>query len=61
MPGLRGRVHHIDGSTSELIHRYTTMHEPGGVLPVGTKLADLHRAEHRPDSPVDVALVRLFG
>jgi hypothetical protein len=37
MPGLRGRVDHIDGSTSELIHRYTTVHEPGGVLPVARK------------------------
>jgi hypothetical protein len=37
MPGLRGRVDHIDGSTSELIHRYTTVHEPGGVLPVACK------------------------
>lgn len=34
---LRGRVDHIDGSTGELIHRYTTVHEPGGVLPVACK------------------------
>jgi hypothetical protein len=33
---LRGRVDHIDGATGELIHRYTTVHEPGGVLPVNT-------------------------
>ena len=30
---LRGRVDHIDGATGELLHRYTTVHEPGGVLP----------------------------
>lgn len=34
---LRGRVDHIDGSTGELIHRYTTVSEPGGVLPVACK------------------------
>src|SRR5215469_8119607 len=27
---LRGRVDHIDGATGELLHRYTTVHEPGG-------------------------------
>lgn len=40
---LRGRVDHIDGSTGELIHRYTTVHEPGGVLPVACKT---RRASH---------------
>jgi hypothetical protein len=34
---LRGRTDQIDGSTGELIHRYTTAHEPGGVLPVACK------------------------
>ncbi len=34
---LRGRVDRIDGSTGELIHRYTTVHEPGGLLPVACK------------------------
>jgi hypothetical protein len=34
---LRGRVDHIDGSTGELIHRYTTSSQPGGVLPVPCK------------------------
>ena len=34
---LRGRVDHIDGRTGELLHRYTTVHEPGGVLPVACK------------------------
>ncbi len=34
---LRGGVDHIDGSTGELIHRYTTVREPGGVLPVPCK------------------------
>jgi hypothetical protein len=34
---LRGRVDHIDGATGELIHRYTTVHEPGGVLPIACK------------------------
>jgi hypothetical protein len=27
---LRGRADYIDGGTGELIHRYTTVHEPGG-------------------------------
>jgi hypothetical protein len=34
---LRGRVDHIDGATGELIHRYTTVYEPGGVLPIACK------------------------
>ncbi len=34
---LRGRVDHIDGATGELLHRYATVHEPGGVLPVPCK------------------------
>src|SRR5215469_16994691 len=34
---LRGRVDHIDGATGELLHRYSTAHEPGGVLPVACK------------------------
>jgi hypothetical protein len=34
---LRGRVDHIDGATGELLHRYTTVHEPGGVLPIACK------------------------
>src|SRR6266571_1305579 len=34
---LRGRVDHIDGATGELLHRYTTVHEPGGVLPLACK------------------------
>jgi hypothetical protein len=34
---LRGHVDHIDGATGELLHRYTTVHEPGGVLPVACK------------------------
>ena len=34
---LRGRVDHIDGATGELLHRYSTIHEPGGVLPVACK------------------------
>ena len=34
---LRGRVDHIDGGTGELLHRYTTVHEPGGVLPIACK------------------------
>src|ERR1700733_11879744 len=29
---IRGRVDHIDGTTGELLHRYTTAHEPGGEL-----------------------------
>jgi Replication initiator protein, pSAM2 len=34
---LRGRIDHIDGATGELIHRYTTVHEPSGVLPIACK------------------------
>jgi hypothetical protein len=34
---LRGRVDQIDGATGELVHRYSTVHEPGGVLPVACK------------------------
>jgi len=34
---IRGRVDHIDGTTGELLHRYTTAHEPGGVLPIACK------------------------
>ena len=34
---LRGRVDHIVGVTGELLHRYTTVHEPGGVLPIACK------------------------
>jgi hypothetical protein len=34
---LRGRVDHIDGTTGELLHRYTTVYEPGGVLPIACK------------------------
>lgn len=34
---LRGRVDHIDGATGELLLRYTTVHEPGGVLPIACK------------------------
>ena len=35
---LRGRVDHIDGATGELLHRYSTVHEPGGVLRRGAQL-----------------------
>jgi hypothetical protein len=34
---LRGRIDHIDGNTGELLHRYTTASEPGGLLPVPCK------------------------
>ena len=34
---LRGRIDHIDGATGELLHRYSTVHEPDGVLPVACK------------------------
>jgi hypothetical protein len=34
---LRGRADYIDGSTGELLHRYATVHEPGGVLPIPCK------------------------
>ncbi len=42
---LRGRVDHIDGSTGKLIHRYTTVDEPGGVLPVACKTRRASRCE----------------
>lgn len=34
---VRGRVDHIDGATVELVRRYTTVHEPGSVLPIACK------------------------
>ena len=34
---MRGRIDHIDGATGKLLHRYSTVHEPGGVLPVACK------------------------
>ncbi len=34
---LRGKVDHIDRATGELLHRYTTRTEPGGVLRVPCK------------------------
>ena len=34
---LRGRADYIDGGTGELIHRYTSAREPGGVLPIACK------------------------
>jgi len=34
---LRGRADYIDGGTGELLHRYTTVHEPGGILPIASK------------------------
>src|ERR1017187_1101730 len=50
---IRGRVDHIDGTTGELLHRYTTAHEPGGVLPIACKTrraTNAHRAL-RPTAP----------
>jgi hypothetical protein len=40
---LRGRVDHIDGATGELLHRYTTVHEPGGVLSIACKTRRVSR------------------
>jgi hypothetical protein len=34
---LRGRADYIDAGTGELIHRYTSAREPGGVLPIACK------------------------
>ncbi|WP_307815761.1 replication initiator, partial [Planobispora rosea] len=34
---LRGRVDHIDRTTGEILHRYSTRHEPDGVLRVPCK------------------------
>jgi len=34
---LRGRVEYLDPATGEVLHRYTTAHEPGGVLRVACK------------------------
>ena len=51
---LRGGVDHVNGRTGELLHRYTTVHEPGGVLQVACKTrrasrcppcADVYRAD----------------
>ena len=42
---LRGRADYIDDGTGELLHRYTTVHEPGGVLPIACKS---RRASHCP-------------
>jgi hypothetical protein len=42
---LRGRVDHIDGTTGELLHRYTTVHEPGGVLAVACKTRRASRCQ----------------
>ncbi len=36
-PFCCGRADYIDGGTGELLHRYTTVHEPGGVLPIACK------------------------
>jgi hypothetical protein len=52
---LRGRVDHLDGATGELLHRYTTVHEPGGVLPVACKTRRASRcppcaADYRADT-----------
>ncbi len=47
---LRGRVDHIDGATGELLHRYTTVHEPGGVLPSPARPAAPPGAHHAPRS-----------
>ena len=40
---LRGGTDYIDGGTGELLHRYTTVYEPGGVLPIACKT---RRASH---------------
>ena len=50
---LRGRADYIDGGTGELIHRYTTVHEPGGVLPIAckTRRASLCRPAPRSTAP----------
>jgi hypothetical protein len=40
---VRGRVDHIDGATGELVHRYTTVHEPGGILPIACKARRVSR------------------
>src|SRR5690606_33043226 len=34
---LRGRVEYLDPATGEVLHRYTTAHESGGVLRVACK------------------------
>ena len=44
---LRGCVDHIDGATGELLHRYTTVHEPGGVLPIACKTRRASRCPGR--------------
>ena len=34
---IRGSIDHLDPGTGELLHRYTTADEPGGVLPIACK------------------------
>jgi hypothetical protein len=34
---LRGRVEYLDAATGEVLHRYSTNHEPGGVLRIACK------------------------
>ncbi|MGH3344800.1 MAG: replication initiator [Carbonactinosporaceae bacterium] len=34
---LRGRVEYLDAATGEVLHRYSTSHEPGGVLRLACK------------------------
>ncbi|GGU93969.1 hypothetical protein GCM10010182_07300 [Actinomadura cremea] len=54
---LRGRVDHIDPLTGEVLHRYSTAQEPGGVLRVACRTrrasrcpacAELYRADTYP-------------
>ena len=47
---LHGRVDHLDGATGELLHRYTTVYEPGGVLPVAARPAVPPNARRAPTS-----------
>ena len=39
---LRGRADYIDSGAGELIHRYTTVHEPGDVLPIAVRALGRH-------------------
>ncbi|MGH3164515.1 MAG: replication initiator [Trebonia sp.] len=43
---LFGRVDYLDSATGEILHRYTTEHEPGGVLRVPCKTRRASRCQY---------------
>src|ERR1700677_4034945 len=46
---LFGRVDYLDSATGEVLHRYTTEHEPGGVLRVPCKTRRATRCQYCAD------------